>query len=99
MGKSKRDLHDLLRELCLREAQKEKFLFVIDRQAQGFLSGVENQRRLSIHSDFHADLQIMPSVTLVRSFLCFSLGSSFVPMFISSFKLLRVLDIIFLSSK
>lgn len=92
-------LHDLLRELCLREAQKEKFLFVIDRQAQGFLSGVENQRRLSIHSDFHADLQIMPSVTLVRSFLCFSLGSSFVPMFISSFKLLRVLDIIFLSSK
>lgn len=92
-------LHDLLRELCLREAQKEKFLLVINRHAQGYPSGIDNQRRVSIHSEFCGDLQLMPSVTLVRSFLCFCLGSSFVPMFISSFKLLRVLDIIFLNSK
>ena len=88
-------LHDLLRELCLREAQKENFLSVI----KGFSAGIADQRRLSLHKDSYLDVHLAPEIPYVRSFLYFDVGSGFEPdilFFQLGFKLLKVLDVIFL---
>ncbi|KAG8369641.1 hypothetical protein BUALT_Bualt14G0034700 [Buddleja alternifolia] len=42
-------IHDLLREICLREASKEKFLYVLNRYINFDPEEANNQRRLSIH--------------------------------------------------
>ncbi|KAL7139440.1 hypothetical protein ABFS83_09G050900 [Erythranthe nasuta] len=64
-------IHDLVRELCLREAKKEKFLYVT---IPNDLNIINTQRRISIHQStthkeylreaFHA----LQSVPLARSF-------------------------------
>ncbi|XP_027150775.1 putative late blight resistance protein homolog R1A-3 [Coffea eugenioides] len=93
-------LHDFLRELCLKEAQKENFMHVIQRRsAKGVQTGTRNQRRLSFHLDPYSDVSAAPAIPHVSSFLCFTLGANIVPdilFFQLGFKLLRVLDIFFL---
>lgn len=93
-------LHDFLRELCLKEAQKENFMHVIQkRNAKGAQTGTRNQRRLSFHLDPYSDVPAAPAIPHVSSFLCFTLGTDIVPdilFFQLGFKLLRVLDIFFL---
>lgn len=92
-------IHDLLRDLCLKEAQTERFIHVLKRDAEEIPADINNQHRLSFQSDFSSDFHLIPAVPLVRSFLCFSLGSGFLPdimFFHLGFKLLRVLDITFL---
>lgn len=84
-------IHDILRDLCLREADKEKFLQIVNHNRQVFYEGKKTARRLSFHSDCcFSDL----STVRICSLLClstFTISSCFRH---SAFKLLRVLDII-----
>ncbi|KAL0397265.1 UNVERIFIED_CONTAM: putative late blight resistance proteinR1A-10 [Sesamum calycinum] len=59
-------LHDLLRDLCIRKAEEEEFLHVINLSVRS----MPNQRRLSIHSDLsrefeekHLDIVIKTSLS------------------------------------
>lgn len=91
-------LHVFLRELCLREAEKEKFMYVIQGGGQGFQAGKRNLHRLSIHLESISDYSV-PSFSHALSFMCFSLGYGFSPDLLLlelQLKLLRVLDIYFL---
>ncbi|XP_027098270.1 putative late blight resistance protein homolog R1A-3 [Coffea arabica] len=95
-------IHDLLRELCLREAQRENFMCLIKRDIHCLPAGINRQRRISFHSEFCGDLRSVPAIPHVRSFLMFSLGLGFpadIFLLQLGFKLLRVLDIIFLRSE
>ncbi|KAL0464127.1 UNVERIFIED_CONTAM: putative late blight resistance proteinR1A-10 [Sesamum latifolium] len=46
-------LHDLLRDLCIRKAEEEEFLHVINLSVRS----IPNQRRLSIHSDLSREFE------------------------------------------
>ncbi|KAL3510697.1 hypothetical protein ACH5RR_030098 [Cinchona calisaya] len=92
-------LHNLLRKLCFREAQKINFMHVMERHNQKFPLDLSNHRRMSVHSDFYLDIHLLPSIPHARTFLFFSVGFGVVPdtlFFWLRFKLLRVLDIAFL---
>ncbi|EYU31599.1 hypothetical protein MIMGU_mgv1a025745mg, partial [Erythranthe guttata] len=70
-------IHDLLRELCLREAEKEKFLYVKRPHELTIPYGISTHRRIGIHQsmsekDYHPDpvLRTLQYVPLVRSLIC-----------------------------
>ncbi|KAL0436766.1 UNVERIFIED_CONTAM: putative late blight resistance proteinR1A-10 [Sesamum radiatum] len=96
-------IHDLLRDLCMIEAQNENFLHVIERYAQAFLMGAVAPRRISLlHANIlHFKMHPMP---LTRSFLLYDMHKNLPDMFLLEvmdrldFKLLRVLDIELLRS-
>ncbi|KAL7111271.1 hypothetical protein ACP275_05G078000 [Erythranthe tilingii] len=89
-------IHDLVRELCLREAEKEKFIYVRRPHALNIPQGIINtRRRISIHQSAsekeylpqarHA-LECMP---LARSLI---VGRQGVLPSLNCFRLLRVLN-------
>ncbi|KAL3512862.1 hypothetical protein ACH5RR_025579 [Cinchona calisaya] len=82
-------IHDLLRDFCLRAAQKEKFLLVMNHYYDDFHEGENNLRRLSFHSAY--DFNNL-STSHLRSLFCYSRVSSFFSFSDKEFKLLRVLD-------
>lgn len=91
-------IHDMLRDLCLREAKEEKFLKVTERNFQDAPMVQINHRRLCIHSDVLDYICSKPSNPHVRSFLCFAIEEIDLPRehtsFIhEAFKLVRVLDV------
>ncbi|KAL1807654.1 hypothetical protein ACET3Z_024644 [Daucus carota] len=91
-------IHDMLRDLCLREAKEEKFLKVIERNFQDAPMGPINDRRLCIHSHVLEYIRSKPSNAHVRSFLCFAIEEVELPRANTSFiheafKLVRVLDV------
>ncbi|KAL8042737.1 hypothetical protein ABFX02_09G072800 [Erythranthe guttata] len=67
-------IHDLVRESCLREAEKEKFLYVrIPHDLNNVPQGVINtQRRIGIHQSTSEPeaLYALQSMPLVRSLFC-----------------------------
>ncbi|KAK4427721.1 putative late blight resistance proteinR1B-16 [Sesamum alatum] len=84
-------IHDLMRDLCVRKAHEENFLFVKRR----YIPGDIRLRRVCAHSiqDIDRSLKQMP---LARSFLFTGAGSREIlssPL-ISALKLVRVLDIL-----
>ncbi|KAK6146619.1 hypothetical protein DH2020_020488 [Rehmannia glutinosa] len=92
-------IHDLLRDFCLREAEKENFWHVMTRNDLFFPEGLQNHRRLCVHSDIFPYAVSEYSNPQVRTFLSsnsstrltFLSDSSFSRM---GFKLLRILDVI-----
>ncbi|KAG8374670.1 hypothetical protein BUALT_Bualt10G0020100 [Buddleja alternifolia] len=95
-------IHDLLREFCLREALKEKFMYVIEQNVPSILVKSIVPRRISLHADIlHFSACSIP---LARTFLCYEVNKNLPHMFLLEvmdqidFKLLRVLDIEFLRS-
>ncbi|XP_022877138.1 putative late blight resistance protein homolog R1A-10 [Olea europaea var. sylvestris] len=94
-------IHDMLRDLCLREGKDDKFLQVIKSSEQNpFLSTpFENDcRRLCIHSKILEFISSKPSYPYVRSFLCFATEEMDLPRrdtssIYEAFELLRVLDL------
>uniref|UniRef100_A0A5B7BL80 Uncharacterized protein n=1 Tax=Davidia involucrata TaxID=16924 RepID=A0A5B7BL80_DAVIN len=95
-------IHDMLRDLCLREAAEEKFLQEIKGHelmpSSSFTPIPNYQRRLCIHSQVLEYISSKPSGPHVRSFLCFALEERDLPRehtsFIhEAFRLLRVLDV------
>ncbi|KAL8042740.1 hypothetical protein ABFX02_09G073000 [Erythranthe guttata] len=89
-------IHDLLRDLCLREAEREKFFYVTRLHEPTIPQGINTQRRIGIHQsmlekDYHPDpvLHTLQYVPLVRSLICnFEEG---LPLL--DFRLLRVLKV------
>ncbi|KAH6831933.1 hypothetical protein C2S53_012808 [Perilla frutescens var. hirtella] len=88
-------IHDLLRDLCMRKADEEKFLHVKNARVQK-LRILYSMRRVSAHTsyrigDMFASAEFM---SLARSFLCTGLMSREIlsPIFFAS-RLLRVLDV------
>ncbi|EYU21836.1 hypothetical protein ABFS82_09G075500 [Erythranthe guttata] len=70
-------IHDLLRELCLREAEREEFLYVKRPHELTIPQGINTQRRIGIHQrmsekDYHPYpvLRTLQDVPLVRSLIC-----------------------------
>ncbi|XP_057773782.1 putative late blight resistance protein homolog R1A-10 [Salvia miltiorrhiza] len=99
-GRPKRyGIHDLMRDLCLKKAEDERFIHVKNRQVGKVLikDSVFSLRRVSVHPsyrirDVYASTELM---SFARSFLCTGLASREV---LSSvffgLRLLRVLDIL-----
>ncbi|XP_058193891.1 putative late blight resistance protein homolog R1A-10 [Rhododendron vialii] len=90
-------IHDMLRDLCLREAQAEDFLFEIKEGGSTPAVSTIN-RRLCIHSGVLKYIATKPSRPHVRSFLCFAkdqvnLPPAHVGYIPDEFKLLRVYHI------
>ncbi|KAL0341634.1 UNVERIFIED_CONTAM: putative late blight resistance proteinR1B-16 [Sesamum calycinum] len=87
-------MHDLLRDLCIKEAQNENFFHIINRSAQFSSQDMNNiPRRLIMHLDIHEGNDItecMESVTLARSLLCTGPGLPSLP-FYQNFRRFRVL--------
>ncbi|KAG8367175.1 hypothetical protein BUALT_Bualt16G0045300 [Buddleja alternifolia] len=85
-------LHDLLRDMCIKKAQEEKFLQVMDKYVDNnLLKSIEKQRRISIHYvDLLANIHRTGTIRTIIYFL-YDLSS---PRFIQSFRLLRVLDFV-----
>ncbi|KAL0417275.1 UNVERIFIED_CONTAM: putative late blight resistance proteinR1B-16 [Sesamum latifolium] len=88
-------MHDLLRDLCIKEAQNENFLHIINTSAQFSSPDMGNiPRRLITHLNIPEGSDItewMESMTLTRSVLCTGRVLSTSP-FYQSFRFLRVLD-------
>ncbi|KAL0409039.1 UNVERIFIED_CONTAM: putative late blight resistance proteinR1A-10 [Sesamum radiatum] len=94
-------IHDMLRDLCVKESAEQKFLQVIKGFAPSRPSSTTAQsyhRRLCIHSNVLEFISSKPIGPHVRSFLCFVLEEKNVPRqhtsFIhDAFGLVRVLDL------
>ncbi|XP_052206156.1 putative late blight resistance protein homolog R1A-10 [Diospyros lotus] len=95
-------IHDMLRNLCLREATEEQFLHDIKGSIEvpglPFTPIINQYRRLCIHSRVLDYISSKPSDPHVRSFLCFpveetELCREYTSFIHEAFKLLRVLDI------
>ncbi|WCJ34867.1 Disease resistance protein RPM1 [Euphorbia peplus] len=85
-------MHDMLRELALSIAEKEKFCSVYDDRKGGQYDGIS--RRLSIQANGKDDKLNQP-MSQLRSFFTFSSDMLFASFdrLVSGFKLLRVLDL------
>lgn len=83
-------LHDMVREMCIKLSQEEKFLVhVKGGQALGLLKSMTDQRRISIsHSDLNSFANIFSSTIRTIMYFQDTLGS------FGSFRLLRVLDVL-----
>lgn len=93
-------IHDMLRDLCVKEGSEQKFLQVIKGfvQNRSFSTSIYHHRRLCVHSNVLDFISSKPVGQHVRSFLCFVLEEKSVPRehtsFISeAFGLVRVLDL------
>ncbi|KAK4395423.1 Disease resistance protein RPP13 [Sesamum angolense] len=90
-------IHDLLRDLCLREAQKENFLCITKVYDVDIPPNIENARRLGIHRSTKQYrynprvLNTLRSASSARSLVCESEWIS--PWLVPSLKLLRVLNV------
>ncbi|KAK4414165.1 putative late blight resistance proteinR1A-10 [Sesamum alatum] len=83
-------LHDLLRDLCIRKAQEEEFLHVINPCARG----IQNQRRLSIHSQISSKfMDKWACDSPIHSILYFPWYIASLS-FLRGYRLLRILDVL-----
>ncbi|KAL0384891.1 UNVERIFIED_CONTAM: Disease resistance protein RPH8A [Sesamum radiatum] len=83
----------MLRELCLKKAQDEKFLQIMNSQSHGFPQDRNNQRRVSIHSDTLLPLRgVHDSYLRSLSYFCDLHSNNHLVSFIASFRLLKVLN-------
>ncbi|XP_062015414.1 disease resistance protein RPM1-like isoform X1 [Rosa rugosa] len=93
LGRPKKlKMHDLMRELALSTAEKEKFGYVYDgREVMEEIS----TRRLSIHR-MEGEIKSWRGMSKIRSLLVFDTDTSslsFINTLVSQFKLLRTLDL------
>ncbi|KAI3458778.1 hypothetical protein Pfo_015441 [Paulownia fortunei] len=87
-------VHDLVRDLCIRKAQQEKFFRHVRNGYVGkvLLERIKNQRRISIsHSYLDCYANIYASTT--RTVMCFQRGGGSLGS-LGSFRLLRVFDVV-----
>ncbi|XP_073272215.1 putative late blight resistance protein homolog R1A-3 [Primulina huaijiensis] len=88
-------VHDLLRDICVTEANKEKFLHVTEWYVNIFPESSYSQRRISIHRNNMSDylFRSTPSIAFNRSLIFIGQHNISSSVFLK-FKLLRVLDAI-----
>ncbi|KAK6125043.1 hypothetical protein DH2020_041221 [Rehmannia glutinosa] len=64
-------IHDLLRDLCLRESQKDKFLCFTRPHSLDIPHDIQSQRRISIHHSTSPQVVgALQSASLARSLIC-----------------------------
>ncbi|KAI3454380.1 hypothetical protein Pfo_011043 [Paulownia fortunei] len=89
-------IHFVFRNLCVNEAQNEKFFHVIKKYANCFPEGTNSQRRLCIHNNVVLGIKevysSMKLVSAARSLLCFGPQHRHPLEVYLDFRLLRVLD-------
>ncbi|KAK4410801.1 putative late blight resistance proteinR1B-12 [Sesamum angolense] len=96
-------IHDLLRDLCLREGYKEKFLCLTKVTANTFLNVTNGGRRLIIYENsrnghdasarlIRANNDTLKSASAVRSFVCIGRFDTKSKLYFG-YRLLRVLDV------
>ncbi|KAG8379672.1 hypothetical protein BUALT_Bualt07G0113400 [Buddleja alternifolia] len=92
-------IHDVMGDLCLKEAQKENFLCVTRVYSlDNIPQGIESKRRLAIHQSmgkpcyFPQVFDALKSASNARSLVCDSEWIS--PRLVPSLNLLRVLDVV-----
>ncbi|KAI3463669.1 hypothetical protein Pfo_020332 [Paulownia fortunei] len=88
-------IHDLLRDLCSKQAHTDKFLHIAKLDNPNISPYTESERRLSIHHSYRENyrfLQALQSATLNRSLLSYFKWKSV--QITRSFRLLRVLDVV-----
>ncbi|KAL8557601.1 hypothetical protein ACS0TY_004886 [Phlomoides rotata] len=91
-GKNKRcSLHDLVRDMCIRKAQEEKFLLT-DKYV--LPNGRKDERRISIGRHSRFDSICSPTIHTIICFANYSLNCSSL-FVVVSFRLLRVLDFMY----
>ncbi|CAI9096111.1 OLC1v1032188C1 [Oldenlandia corymbosa var. corymbosa] len=90
-------IHDPLRQVCLREAQKENFMQVIESNA--IANGLEKQQHLVFNLEDLDDFQLLPPLPNLHSFRWPNFGSDFnlgmILLQLPDFKRLGVLDMYF----
>ncbi|KAL7139817.1 hypothetical protein ABFS83_09G078800 [Erythranthe nasuta] len=87
-------VHDLVRDLCIRKANEEKFhRHITDRYvSDALLERIKNQRRICIaHSYLDRETSIYGSS--IRTVICFQRNASSLG-FVGNIQLLRVLDVV-----
>ncbi|KAL3501788.1 hypothetical protein ACH5RR_036237 [Cinchona calisaya] len=92
------NLEKVVKDIFVGQEGVSQYLFQTLEEIH-YLKGEIRKRRLSFQLNSDGDVHLAPPYPHLRSFLCFTLGSDFVPdIFFSSlqFKLLRVLDMFFL---
>ncbi|KAK4427708.1 Disease resistance protein RPP13 [Sesamum alatum] len=89
-------IHDLLRDLCVRKAREEKFLFAGRGAPDDLVRSTSCLRRVCYHGSFSIeDAHISTEqIRLARSFLSFNGIEESISPGISQLRLLRVLDIL-----
>ncbi|KAI3454408.1 hypothetical protein Pfo_011071 [Paulownia fortunei] len=89
-------IHDILRDLAVKESGNEKFFHSINRYVRKLSEGTNNQRRLSVHKNILMCMedvyQSTKSITLARSLLYAGPHHHHPLPFCLTFDLLRVLD-------
>ncbi|XP_073156831.1 putative late blight resistance protein homolog R1B-16 [Henckelia pumila] len=102
LGKPKRcGIHDLFRDICIKEAKKEKFLFILNKDHVLFDhdTQIDSQRRLILSPDIIDDYDESLISALVsrngtaRSFICHDDNTSTPTITLTSARLLKVLRI------
>ncbi|KAL4572859.1 hypothetical protein LXL04_019647 [Taraxacum kok-saghyz] len=93
-------IHDMLHDLCVKQAEEENFFKEIKGlEPSSFISVDKNVfRRLCVHSRVIDYISSKPDSSHVRSFLCYAkeekpLPNDLITYFPAGFKLLRVLDV------
>ncbi|CAA2989610.1 late blight resistance homolog R1A-10, partial [Olea europaea subsp. europaea] len=70
-------IHDLLRDLCMREAEREKFFHVMEKDLLGISEGIALQRlRIHYQGEHHYTANCLPNL-LVRSLFNFGKWENF----------------------
>ncbi|KAM3269716.1 putative late blight resistance protein R1B-8 [Capsicum chacoense] len=93
-------IHDLLRQLCIREAQIENVVLVVNDNVPTYLEGIDYQRRVMITLGKHIYLPRHESVTtstarsLIFTSFCRKVSVQRPCSFVSHFKLLKVSDVL-----
>ncbi|KAM3203764.1 hypothetical protein P3L10_031390 [Capsicum annuum] len=93
-------IHDLLRQLCIREAQIENVVLVVNDNVPTYLEGIDYQRQVMITLGKHIYLPRHESVTtstarsLIFTSFCRKVSVQRPCSFVSHFKLLKVLDVL-----
>ncbi|KAI3454415.1 hypothetical protein Pfo_011078, partial [Paulownia fortunei] len=89
-------IHFVFRNLCVSEAQNEKFFHIINKYASSFPEGTNSQQRLCIHNNIVLVIKqvhsMMESVPAARSLLCLGPQHQYPLRVVVHHRLLRVLD-------
>ncbi|KAL8041998.1 hypothetical protein ABFX02_09G021600 [Erythranthe guttata] len=89
-------LHFTFRNLCVNEANSEKFFYVIRKYTGSFPEDLNSQNRLCFHNNVVLGFRMvhtwMDSIPNARSLLCFGPKQRYPVVLYTGFRLLKVLD-------
>ncbi|KAL0384893.1 UNVERIFIED_CONTAM: putative late blight resistance proteinR1A-10 [Sesamum radiatum] len=85
-------IHDMLRELCLKKAEDEKFLQIVNSDCHVFQQGRNNHRRVSVHNGILHPITVDDQHHRSLLYFCDGYSNNRLVFFIVNFRMLKVLD-------